>query len=95
MTQTIRRKNCKTRREWADKKALKFWHEHRGGLSDYGAKLLMMEHARAVRIVERAKALQFHGLRDTDTNEFLEGYEAACVDILAALAKRRACRGAI
>ena len=43
------------RREWADKKALKFWHGHRGGLSDYGAKLLMMEHARAVRIVRRLK----------------------------------------
>ena len=90
MTQTIRRKNCKTRREWADKKALKFWREHRGRLSDYGAKLLMMEHARAVRIVERAKALQLHGLRDTDTNEFLEGYAAACVDILSALMKGRA-----
>ena len=51
---------------------------------------LRKEHARAVRIVKRAKALQFHGLRDTDTNEFLEGYEAACVDILAALSKGRA-----
>ena len=90
MPQTIRRKSCKTRREWADKKALKFWREHRGRLSDYGAKLLMMEHARAVRIVERAKALQLHGLRDTDTNEFLEGYAAACVDILSALMKGRA-----
>ena len=48
------------------------------------------EHARAVRIVRQAKALQLHGLRDTDTNEFLEGYEAACVDILAALSKGRA-----
>ena len=46
--------------------------------------------AGAVRIVKRAKALQLHGLRDTDTNEFLEGYEAACVDILAALTKGRA-----
>ena len=46
--------------------------------------------AGAVRIVKRAKALQLHGLRDTDTNEFLEGYEAACVDILAALSKGRA-----
>ena len=48
------------------------------------------EHARAVRVVRQAKALQLHGLRDTDTNEFLEGYEAACVDILAALSKGRA-----
>lgn len=53
-------------------------------------KLLRKEHARAVRIVKRAKALQFHGLRDTDTNEFLEGYKVACVDILAALQKGRA-----
>ena len=50
----------------------------------------LAEHARAVRIVRQAKALQLHGLRDTDTNEFLEGYEAACVDILAALSKGRA-----
>ena len=50
----------------------------------------LVEHARAVRIVKRAKALQFHGLRDTDTNEFLAGYEAACVDILDALQKGRA-----
>ena len=50
----------------------------------------LAEHARAVRIVKRAKALQFHGLRDTDTNEFLAGYEAACVDILDALQKGRA-----
>ena len=51
---------------------------------------LRKEHARAVRIVKRANALQLHGLRDTDTNEFLEGYEAACVDLLAALTKGRA-----
>ena len=50
----------------------------------------LAEHARAVRIVKRAKRLELHGLRDTDTNEFLEGYEAACVDILAALTKGRA-----
>ena len=59
-------------------------------LPDIAAKLLVKEHARAVRVVKRAKALQLHGLRDTDTNEFLEGYEAACVDILAALSKGRA-----
>jgi hypothetical protein len=54
------------------------------------AKRLQSEHARAVRIVRQAKALQLRELRDTDTNEFLEGYEAACVDILAALSKGRA-----
>ena len=78
------------RREWALTKALKVWASFRGGLGDYGAQLAYDEHARAVRIVKRAKALQFHGLRDTDTNEFLEGYEAACVDILSALKKGRA-----
>ena len=51
---------------------------------------VLAEHARAVRIVKRAKRLELHGLRDTDTNEFLEGYEAACVDILSALMKGRA-----
>ena len=81
------------RREWAKRvvsdadgrKELQYleWNE----LCAY---LLTKEHARAVRIVKRAKALQFHGLRDTDTNEFLEGYEAACVDILAALSNGRA-----
>ena len=50
----------------------------------------LAEHARAVRIMKRAKRLELHGLRDTDTNEFLEGYEAACVDILSALKKGRA-----
>ncbi len=50
----------------------------------------LAEHARAVSIVKRAKALQLRELRDTDTNEFLEGYEAACVDILSALQKGRA-----
>ena len=81
------------RREWAERvvsdadgrKELQYleWNE----LCAY---LLTKEHARAVRIVKRAKALQFHGLRDTDTNEFLEGYAAACMDILAALSKGRA-----
>ena len=78
------------RREWAWNKSLKVWKGFRGGLIDYGERLLQAEHARAARIVKRAKALQLHGLRDTDTNEFLEGYEAACVDILAALTKGRA-----
>ena len=80
------------RREWA-RKLIDKQPMARGGDSVDGnaaIKLLQAEHARAVRIVKRAKALQFHGLRDTDTNEFLEGYEAACVDILAALSKGRA-----
>jgi hypothetical protein len=96
MTQTIRRKNCKTRREWAEQIVEKArLHYNDGEPSpfinvDQARQLLRKEHARAVRIVRQAKALQLHGLRDTDTNEFLEGYEAACVDILAALSKGRA-----
>lgn len=49
----------------------------------------LAEHARAVRICRQARMLKFHGLRDTDTNEWLDGYEAACNDILAALTKGR------
>ena len=84
------------RREWADKlyekaQRLKELDDQFSRLPDYLVlRLLKAEHARAVRIVKRAKALQFHGLRDTDTNEFLAGYEAACVDILDALQKGRA-----
>ena len=84
------------RREWAEQlyekaQRLKEPDDQFSRLPDYLVlRLLKTEHARAVRIVKRAKALQFHGLRDTDTNEFLEGYEAACVDILAALSKGRA-----
>lgn len=84
------------RREWAEQIVEKArLHYNDGEPSpfinvDQARQLLRKEHARAVRIVGRAKALQFHGLRDTDTNEFLEGYEAACVDILAALMKGRA-----
>ena len=79
------------RREWAEQWA---FDASEGDTAQIGmtvaAKRLQAEHARAVRIVKRAKALQFHGLRDTDTNEFLAGYEAACVDILDALQKGRA-----
>ena len=80
------------RREWA-RKLIDKQPMARGGDSVDGnaaIKLLKAEHARAVRVVKRAKRLELHGLRDTDTNEFLEGYEAVCVDILAALAKGRA-----
>ena len=74
------------RREWADKKALKFWHGHRGGLSDYGAKLLMMEHARAVRIVKA----RIKGMSGAMPYQWEKGYHQACIDILAALTKGRA-----
>ena len=57
------------------------------------AKRLKAEHARAVRIVKKAKGLLFHGLRDTDTNEWLDGYEAACHDILTELQRGRGGKG--
>ena len=57
------------------------------------AKLLAKEHARSVRICRQARMLKFHGLRDTDTNEWLDGYEAACCDILAALQRGRGGKG--
>ena len=79
------------RREWAGNKVSDAQRRRPlRNMIDIAEELLQAEHARAVRIVKRAKALEFHGLRDTDTNEFLEGYEAACVDILAALQKGRA-----
>lgn len=82
------------RREWAQQAVSKHEMPDNLGLhhitSASAAKLLQAEHARAVRVVKRAKRLELHGLRDTDTNEFLEGYEAACNDILAAIQKGRA-----
>ena len=75
------------RREWAEQAAIKKYG-NKGWHLPY-AEGLQSEHALAVRIVRHAKALQLRELRDTDTNEFLEGYEAACVDILAALTKGR------
>ena len=83
------------RREWADKLVERYSFyanatDREFVISLAASLLLRKEHARAVRIVKRAKRLELHGLRDTDTNEFLEGYEAACVDILAALTKGRA-----
>ena len=79
------------RREWAEQWAFDASEGDTAQIRmTVAAKRLQAEHARAVSIVKRAKALQLHGLRDTDTNEFLEGYEAACVDILAALSKGRA-----
>ena len=57
------------------------------------AKRLKAEHARAVRICRQARMLKFHGLRDTDTNEWLDGYEAACNDILTTLQRGRGGKG--
>ena len=60
---------------------------------DSAAQLVKLEHARAVRICRQARMLKFHGLRDTDTNEWLDGYEAACNDILTALQRGRGGKG--
>lgn len=79
------------RREWAEQWAFDASEGDTAQIRmTVAAKRLQAEHARAVSIVKRAKRLELHGLRDTDTNEFLEGYEAACNDILAAIQKGRA-----
>lgn len=79
------------RREWADNKVSDAQRRNpKLSMVEIAGLVAETEHARAVRIVKRAKRLELHGLRDTDTNEFLEGYEAACVDILSALQKGRA-----
>lgn len=84
---------------WAEKVARKFQFR----IQEHGpeplvqvttvAALLKAEHARAVRICRQARMLKFHGLRDTDTNEWLDGYEAACNDILTALQRGRGGKG--
>ena len=74
---------------WAEKKV-----EGYGLLSEEtAATYIREEHARSVRICRQARKLKFHGLRDTDTNEWLDGYEAACCDILAALQRGRGGKG--
>ena len=79
------------RREWAGNKVSDTQRRNpKLSMVEIAGLVAETEHALAVRIVRQAKALQLRELRDTDTNEFLEGYEAACVDILAALAKGRA-----
>ena len=41
------------------------------------------------KLVEKARRMGLRPVRDTDTNEWLDGYDAACNDILAALTKGR------
>ncbi len=77
-----------TRQGWAEKKARKAWHSHRGGLTGYAAKLLLAEHARAVRVVnqlERAAKLHVY-LRNHDTRT---GYLEAVADMRRAIEKGR------
>ena len=83
------------RREWAEKVVEPYQcGPCRGKIhAEEVAQLLAKEHARSVRICRQARVLKFHGLRDTDTNEWLDGYEAACCDILAALQRGRGGKG--
>ena len=85
-----------TTRTWALNKALKAWHVHRGGLSDYGAKLLEAEHARSVWIVTRKMKSYNHFLALTDDETLKVKWRTrigVCVDILAALQRGRTGRG--
>ena len=79
------------RREWAQQAVSKHEMPDNLGLhhitSASAAKLLQAEHARAVRIVKRARK-QY--CPEHPTTEYQQGYMAACIDILAMLTKGRA-----
>ena len=55
--------------------------------------LLKAEHARSVRIAKRAERMELRTVLDTDTNEYLAGYQHAVSDILAALQRGRGGKG--
>ena len=78
---------------WAEKKAENRAHTEPNKLRSVHvslvAKLLKAEHARDVRIVKRAERMGLRAVLDTDTNEYLEGYQQATSDILAALQRGR------
>lgn len=79
---------------WAEKWAFEASEDDTAQIRmSVAAKRLNEEHARAVRICRQARMLKFHGLRDTDTNEWLDGYEAACDDMLTALQRGRGGKG--
>ena len=84
-------------KSWAEKAIAKYERKDDWGIECVSSTevqyLLLKEHARSVRICRQARMLKFHGLRDTDTNEWLDGYEAACCDILAALQRGRGGKG--
>ncbi len=52
-----------------------------------------MTQEQAVELVEKARRMGLRPVRDTDTNEWLDGYDAACRDILAALQRGRGGKG--
>ena len=78
---------------WAEKKVAKAFHTHKGPLTGYAVKLLQAEHARSVRIAKRAERMELRTVLDTDTNEYLAGYQHAVSDILAALQRGRGGKG--
>ena len=88
-----------TRREWADKivkQEMTGYHwnarikKSTVILPDIAAKLLVKEHARAVRIVKRAKKLCIHpGVEHVGSLTCL-AYQQACGDLLEMLQKGRA-----
>jgi hypothetical protein len=57
------------------------------------AKRLKAEHARAVRVVKQAARMELRKVLDTDTNEYLAGYQQATSDILTALQRGRGGKG--
>jgi len=56
-------------------------------------KRVKAEHARAVRVVKKAERMGLRKVLDTDTNEYLEGYQQATSDILTALQRGRGGKG--
>ena len=80
-----------TPRTWALNKAEHHMFRTTGFISDAQVSLIarafQSEHARSVRIVKQAARME--NVLDTDTNEYLAGYQHAVSDILAALQRGR------
>jgi len=76
---------------WAEKRAARKWRTPE--LQRIYASALKAEYARSVRIVKRAERMGLRAVLDTDTNEYLEGYQQATSDILAALQRGRGGKG--
>lgn len=75
--------------DWARKRAnraLDAYYYERGETADAViARVLKSEHRRAVRVVEKAREAGTKGC----VGAYVDGYEAACADILAALKRGR------
>ena len=90
MTQTIRIKRCKTRREWAIKKVETAPLRADEDWTKFAARIVMNEHVRAVRIAKARDKWLLGGGYDNMSPDFQAGYRQACHHILAALTKGRA-----